>query len=69
MSRRAIRENIQLERWQYWPECSKGQYRSLRAEYFPVLPDCSEYNNMTFTSDKKNTIIKQLKCFHCYFFQ
>ena len=45
MSRRAIRENIQLERWQYWPERSEGQYRSSRAEYFPVLPDYSECNN------------------------
>ena len=45
MSRRAIWENIQLQRWQYWPECNKGQYRSSRAEYFPVLPGYSECNN------------------------
>ena len=45
MSRRAIRETIQLERWQYWPERSEGQYRSSRAEYFPVLPDYSECHN------------------------
>ena len=30
MSRRAIWENIQLERWQYWPERSQGLYGSSR---------------------------------------
>ena len=45
MSRRAIQENIQLKRWQYWPSLCSGQYRSSRAENFPVLPDYSECNN------------------------
>ena len=57
MSGRAIQENIQLERQQYWPDHREGQNRVSRAEYFPVLSEHSDCNNlfiisMTFSSEK-----------------
>ena len=46
---------------QYWPDRREGTIQKLRAEYFPVLPDHSECNNLFIIMTFHNEISTECK--------